>query len=300
MLSDFGFKRIFGNQTDTRFLRKALQILIKSDVPISEVEFDNTVYQGTSEAARGSIVDLSCKDDNGRVFIVEMQRRNLNFFIHRTKFYSFMRLNRMVKKGEYRFNDLNPIYIISFLDGQTYATKEFHQFGCLRNQHGELMDDQITQVVIELGKWNKKEHEVESDLDKILLLMKYTETATINDPIPKVLTDTEWMSHIFRLLEEENLTIDERYAYEMELARVGSIVGVDELKDKEIEEGKQKVREAEQKAQKSEQKAREAEQKISSGIVGLLQSGTFTDEKIADLLSVSIEQVHQIKAELKN
>ena len=52
ILSDFGFKRIFGNETDTRFLRKALQVLIKSDVPISEVEFDNTVYQGTSEATR--------------------------------------------------------------------------------------------------------------------------------------------------------------------------------------------------------------------------------------------------------
>jgi len=342
MLSDFGFKRTFGNQTDTRFLRKSLQLLIKSDVPIVEAHFDNTVYQSSSQQTRGALVDLSCKDENGRVFIVEMQRRALNLFIHRAKFYAFKRLDRMVKRGVYKFDDLKPIYLISFLDGEAYSSKEFHQFGCIRNQHGELMDDQISYVVIELGKWNKTENEIKDDLDKLLLLMKYTDTATISDPIPKILSGTDWMSHIFEVLEKENLSDDERDAYEMELARVGSIIAMDEAverKEQKAEQQIQKAQEIEQRAREIEQEAQEkkqeaqeikqeaqeikqeaqeikqeaqeikqktqeteqkAQEKISSAISNLLQTGTFSDEKIAELLNVNIEYVKQIKQQLKN
>jgi hypothetical protein len=34
ILSDYGFKATFGNESDTTFLKKALQALIKSPVPI--------------------------------------------------------------------------------------------------------------------------------------------------------------------------------------------------------------------------------------------------------------------------
>ncbi|MCE7922784.1 MAG: hypothetical protein DYG98_06990 [Haliscomenobacteraceae bacterium CHB4] len=37
--SDYGFKVTFGNRTNTLFLRKALQALIQSSVPIIEIEF---------------------------------------------------------------------------------------------------------------------------------------------------------------------------------------------------------------------------------------------------------------------
>ncbi len=313
ILSDFGFKRIFGNQTDTRFLRKVLQILIQSDVPIIEVQFDNTVHQGSSQTKRGGIVDVSCIDEKERVFVVEMQRRQLGLFIHRTKFYAFKHLDMMVKKGKYKFDDLNSIYLISFLDGKAYDTDEFHQMGCIRNQHGELMDDQITYVVVELGKWDKTEDEVESDLDKLMLLMKYTETATIDQPIPKILTDTDWMEHTIQLLKEENLTDEERLAYEMELARVGFLIGADERDERKRQETEQKARETEQKARETEQKAKETEQKaketeqkaketeqkISAAITNLIKEGSFSDEKIANLLNVGIEKVHEIKQDLK-
>ena len=84
-----------------------------------------------------------------RVFIVETKLFDFSNMIHRAKFYAFHRFNTMVRKGKYRFNDLKKVYTISILAGRTYGTNLYHQIGTLKNQNGELMDDQITHVVVE-------------------------------------------------------------------------------------------------------------------------------------------------------
>ncbi len=292
ILSDFGFKRAFGNKINTVFLKHALQILIGANVPITEIHFEDRVFEGTVKKRRGGSFDVTCTDENGRVFIVEMQRRNINRFIHRGKFYAFKRLDRMVKKGEYKFDDLKSIYLISFLEGKVYASDEFRHFGCIRNQHGELMDDQITHIVVELGKWNKTEDELETDLDKLLFLMKYTDTATVNDPIPEVITNTEWMQHLLRTLELENLTDDERDAYEKDAINTALVIAIEEHDEKE----RQKTAQMKQEARQKEQEAR---QKITSAITNLLNEGIFNDEKIAQILSITVQQVKEVREQSK-
>ena len=78
--------------------------------------------------------------------------------------------NEFVMKGDYHFDDLPQIYVISILAGKTYKTKEYHQIGTLRNQHGEEIDNQITHVIVELGKFNLRQEEVKTDLDIVKML----------------------------------------------------------------------------------------------------------------------------------
>jgi len=357
ILTDFGFKLIFANLKDTGFLRKIIQIMIQSDTPIKEVHIDNTHQTAEYQDDRGAVYDVSCTDEKGRQFIVEMQRTKLASFIHRIKFYANFRLNEMVEKGgKMKYNKLRPLYTISFLDGKAYPTKEFHHIICLRNQHGDLIDDQTTHVMLELGKWNKAEHEVESDLDKLILLMKFTDTATAQDPIPEVLTVDKWTMEILEKLKTNNLTSRERIrykdalaqrasmdeeneAYELNLKKIQQKAEVAEQKvevaEQKVEAAEQKVEVAEQKVEVAEQKVevaeqeveiaeqetkaerqkreaaeqetkverqkREAaEQKTSSAIKGLLQQGILTDDNIAKIFSVDIEDVQQIKNELEN
>lgn len=151
MLSDYGFKITFGNEQHSEFLRKALQALINSLTPIREVKFTRNEVSATTKGSRGGLFDIVCEDERGRVFIVEMQLFDYSNMIHRAKFYAFHRFNTMVRKGNYRFNDLKQIYTISILAGKTYQTDLYHQIGTLKNQSGELMDDQITHIVIEAG-----------------------------------------------------------------------------------------------------------------------------------------------------
>ena len=294
LLTDFGFKKIFADETDTSFLRKTIQIMIRSEVPIREVRITNTHKKADVLSDRGAVYDVSCIDENERRFIVEMQRSKLAKFIHRAKFYSYFLLNEMVKKGgEMKYKDLHPIYTISFLDGKAYSTEELHHTICLRNQHGELIDNQITHIMLELGKWNKAEHEVKTDLDKLILLMKFTDTATAQDPIPEVLTRQEWTRRILEQLRTDDLTSEERVAYQMELAKQASY---DEM-DRTFEQGMKKVEEAEQKVEEAEQKAEEAKQ---VNIKKLLQKGVLTDEDIAEIFDVDITDIQSIKDSLES
>ncbi len=332
ILTDFGFKFIFADPTDTSFLRKVIQIMIRSEVPIREVRITNTHKTADVPSDRGAVYDLSCVDENERKFVVEMQRSKLSKFVHRAKFYAYFLLNEMVEKGgEMKYNKLRPIYTISFLDGKVYPTEELHHNICLRNQHGELIDDQITHIMLELGKWNKAEHEVKTDLDKLILLMKFTDTATAQDPIPEVLTREEWTRKALEKLRTDDLTSEERVAYQMSLARQASYEEIDrtfelgmkkvEETQQQLEQAKQKVEETQQQLQASEQKVEEtqqqleqaeqkveesqqakqqAEQAVQTAIKKLLQKGVLANENIAEIFDLDLEYIQQIKEELES
>lgn len=83
IISDYGFKATFGNETNTLFLRTALQALIKSDTPIKEVTFDKNAFEALTIDSRSGIFDLSCTDEKDNQFIVEMQLGTFPHFIQR-------------------------------------------------------------------------------------------------------------------------------------------------------------------------------------------------------------------------
>ena len=127
--SDYGFKATFGNESDTLFLRKALQALIKSPIPIESVEFVKTEFQSVSLDSRSGVYDLACVDEAQNHFIVEMQVADYPQFIQRMKFYAFHKFNTMVKKGKYFFTGLEPIYCIGILSKNIYPYPQYHNLG---------------------------------------------------------------------------------------------------------------------------------------------------------------------------
>lgn len=98
LLSDYGFKIAFADETNTLFLRKALYALIQSKSPIKEVHFLRNEFVGITEDSRGGVFDLICVDESERIFIVEMQLGYYKHFMQRAKFYAFQRFNTLVEK----------------------------------------------------------------------------------------------------------------------------------------------------------------------------------------------------------
>lgn len=99
ILSDYGFKATFGNEADTTFLKKALQVLINSPVPIKTIEFVKNEISAITIDSRSGIYDIACVDENKNHFIVEMQLSKYPEFIQRMKFYAFHKFNTLVKKA---------------------------------------------------------------------------------------------------------------------------------------------------------------------------------------------------------
>lgn len=60
ILSDYGFKATFGNEADTTFLKKALQALINSPVPIKTIEFVKNEISAITIDSRSGIYDIAC------------------------------------------------------------------------------------------------------------------------------------------------------------------------------------------------------------------------------------------------
>jgi len=231
LLSDYGFKVAFADESNTLFLRRALQALIKSETPIKKVQFLRNEFVGITEDSRGGIFDLVCEDEKQRTFIVEMQLGYYKHFIQRAKFYAFQRFNTLVEKGKYQFDNLTPIYCIGFLaKGIFPKSSEYYHFGRLINQKGEELDQQITHIIVEINKFEKKENDIQSDLDKLIYIMKNLENIKGVDQLPKFLTE-DWIEQAMKKLDKSQMTPDQRMHYEMMMAKNATIIEM--LKEEE-------------------------------------------------------------------
>lgn len=271
LVSDFGFKATFGNESDTRFLRKALQALINSPTAIRNVEFVQNEIQGLTKDSRSGIYDLFCTDEKSNQFIVEMQLGEYPEFIQRMKFYALYRLNTLIRKGKYKFKGLPKIYCIGILATSIFPhIANYYNVAVLKNQNDELIDDQMTFITVELDKFNKGLNEIESDLNKLIYTMKTIDTVTEPTQFPAFWTE-EWLETAIRELDTRAMSPEKRMIYEMTIA--ANAVAVDN-EQKKIEDVRAEV-------------VRKA-----------LNRGKLTVEEIAEDSGVSVDFVLEIQSGL--
>ena len=278
IFSDYGFKVTFGNPNMLRFLKKAIQALIGSEVLIKEIRFGNTEVNPATKDSRGGHLDVTCTDQNGNIYIIEMQILKPEHFMQRLKFYAFFKFNTIIQKGDFEFKNLPKIFaIVIFKDIAYHDLNEFHHICCIRNQHGDIIDDQITYIPIELGKFNKTEKEVKTDLDKLLYMMKFIDEAVITEE-DKIFPDLPdffkegWIADVIKELNKRALTPEQRYHYEKRLAQEASLYyqvkseikeaveAERELAEERLEQEKQAIIEAERKS--AEQRLEQEKQAI--------------------------------------
>ncbi len=234
ILSDYGFKLTFADESDTTFLRRALQALIQSDHSIEKVQFLTNEFIGLTGEARGGVYDLICEDEKGNTFIVEMQLSFYKHYIQRAKFYAFHRFNTLVEKGDYRFDNLTPIYCIGFLAKSIYPnSQQYYHYGTLKNQVGEDLDKQITHIIVEIDKFDKPIEAITTDLDKLIFLMKNEEYIQQINELPPVLSE-DWIKIAMNKLDKGKMTPDQRMHFEMMLARNASILQIEEEEKRRV------------------------------------------------------------------
>ena len=269
LVSDYGFKVVFGNERNTLFLRRALQALIQSQIPIREVSFDKNTFDGVVKDSRGGIYDLACIDENGTHFIVEMQVSDAPYFFQRMKFYAFHKFNSLVQRGNFDYNRLERIYCIGILANNIFASPAYHTVGAIRTPAGELLDEQITYVTVELDKFRLSEHEVITDLEKLVYTMKTIHTTTQPTQFPQFWNE-EWLQVAIDELDKRKMTPDERFAYERTLAINAESIRVVNAQIEEVK--KESIRK-------------------------LLRRGKLTAAEIAEDVDVSVEVVEQLQRE---
>lgn len=232
IISDYGFKATFGNETNTLFLRKALQALIKTETPIKEVKFDKNTFEGLTQDSRSGVYDLACTDENDNHFIVEMQYGEEPYFVQRMKFYSLHKFNAMVKKGKFDYGTLTKIYCVAILANTILPYKQYHTLANLRNEQGELFDKQMTFVTVELNKFELQEFDCQTDLEKLIYTMKTIHTVTQPIQFPQFWNE-EWLKVAIDELDSRKMTPEERASFEILVARNAEAVKAENKKIKD-------------------------------------------------------------------
>jgi len=310
MLSDYGFKITFGNETNTLFLRKSIQALIKSDVPIVEVTLSRNEIAGETKDSGGGLFDIFCKDKKGNQYIVEMQLSDFSDFMKRSTFYASRRYTATIRKGKMRFKNLKKIYAISIVNGVLLPdSKECHHIGKTKNQHGELMSEEITHVIFELPKWNKKVEDIKENIDKLIYVMKMTHTLTIEDAFtPPEFWTEEWIDNAIQALKYANMTPDELEVAERMIVK--AVHHVEIAKDrkraikrakkaeKTVEEQKKRVEKAEKKVKETMDELQQNRLQTVNTVVNMLKMNITPDSITQMIDGISLEEVLKIKEKL--
>ncbi|WP_424100557.1 Rpn family recombination-promoting nuclease/putative transposase [Moorena producens] len=174
LLTDFGFKRVFGTEPNKGLLIDFLNTLLPPRHHIEDVTFKNTENLGNTPVDRKGIFDIYCQSKNGERFIVEIQKAKQNFFKDRSVYYSTFPIQEQAQKGDWDYH-LKAVYTVGVLDfvfdDHKHDETILHTVE-LKNQDCQVFYDKLKFLYIELPKFTKTLDQLETHFDKWLFVLK--------------------------------------------------------------------------------------------------------------------------------
>ena len=213
--TDFGFKKLFGEEGSKELLKDFLNELLPPVHKIQSLTLKPTERLPNLSTERKAIFDIHCVSESGSRFIVEMQKAKHNFFKDRAVFYSTFPMQEQAEKGEWDFQ-LSPVYCVALLDFTFNKEKKEDEYLSniqLKNQYCEVFYDKLTFLFIEMPRFTKTEKELKTHFDKWLYFLKHLEDFT---EIPEILNEQIFIEG-FHKAELASYNESERYLYEESL-----------------------------------------------------------------------------------
>ena len=237
--TDFGFKKIFGEEASKPLLLDFLNALLPQQNKIVDLTFKNTEQLGQTEADRKAIYDIYCENENGEKFIVELQKAKQNYFKERTIYYSTFPIREQAEKGEWNYN-LKAVYCVGILDftfddyeNEPEKSEVVHTIK-LKNQNGKTFYDKLTYIYLEMPNFKQTEADLKTRLDKWLYFIKHLEDF---QTIPTIFKD-DVFTQAFEKAELAKFDQTELDSYENSLKSYRDLKGVI---DTAFDEGKIEV-----------------------------------------------------------
>ena len=225
--TDFGFKKIFGEEASKPLLLDFLNALLPQQNKIIDLTFKNTEQLGQTEADRKAIYDIYCENENGEKFIVELQKAKQNYFKERTIYYSTFPIREQAEKGEWNYN-LKSVYCVGILDftfddyeNEPEKSEVVHTIK-LKNQNGKTFYDKLTYIYLEMPNFKQTEADLITRLDKWLYFIKHLEDF---QTIPTIFKD-DVFTQAFEKAELAKFDQTELDSYESSLKSYRDLKGV--------------------------------------------------------------------------
>ena len=210
--TDFGFKKLFGEEANKEVLIAFLNALLPDYHQIEDLTFHNVEALPDSPDERKAFFDIHCKARNGERFVVEMQKAKVKYFKDRSLYYLTYPIREQAQRGDWNFR-LNHVYFIAILDflyDTDSKNAQFLRHVTLKDQYNDPFYDKLRLTYLQMDAFNKSEHELKDPIDKWAYFLKNLEAF---DDIPKFLNEPVF-ERAFETAKFTNLSQMQQIDYE--------------------------------------------------------------------------------------
>jgi len=217
--TDYGFKRLFGEEPNKDLLLDFLNELLKKEQgKITELKYLKNENLATTELNRKAVFDLYCTNEKGEKFIVELQKTKQKFFKDRTVYYSTFPIREQAVVGSDWNFELKKVYTIAILDfvfdeDKNDPDKFRYDVKLTEQETKEVFYDKLTFIYLEMPKFNKKVEELETRFEKWLFVLKNLHKL---DRVPEKLKESVFLQ-LFETAEISKFSQQEYLDYENSL-----------------------------------------------------------------------------------
>ena len=217
--TDWGFKRLFGQEFSKDLLINFLNDLFEGEFQIKDVTFKDKEQLGDTNDLRGCIFDIYCVTDDDKHFIVEMQNRWVPFFVNRSIYYASKAFVAQRKKFDeagvrtailYQFVPVYVVCIMNFMPKEHEVTK-FRTDVALREKSSDsIFSDKLRFIYLSLPFFDKSEEECETGFEKWIYVLKYME---VLERLPFT-AQKKIFDHLAKLADVRCLSSEEQEKYD--------------------------------------------------------------------------------------
>jgi len=215
--TDFGFKRLFGEEANKDLLIDFLNSQLPQHHQIKTLEFRNTEQRGLVVLDRKTVYDIYCEGENGEHFIVEMQKASQRWFKDRALFWTSFPIRNQAPKGavegkgwDFQLQAIYLIAVLGFEYDQDEERRKFIRDVQLKDQDGDLFYDKLRFIFLQMPLFTKTESELTTRSDKWCYFLKHLESF---DSIPSIFREPIF-ERAFEMAAVARLTKEEAFQYE--------------------------------------------------------------------------------------
>ncbi len=256
--SDFGFKKLFGEEASKEFLIDFLNTMLPEKHQIADLTFKDREKLRDVQESRGAYYDIFCTSEKGEEFIVEMQNESIPTFKERSIFYAYMTFRESVRRGvKWKQMKFVPIYVVAIMNYLFESRdhdepKKLYYSVQFKDQDNDVFYDGITMKFIQMPLFTKSQNQLDNHFEKWLYFLKNLPTM---DVIPEIMQEPVF-ERAFDVAEIANLSPEAYDAYEksmfdfatdmeiveyakQEAQKIGHTIGYDEGRQQGIQQGMQ-------------------------------------------------------------
>ena len=312
--ADLTFKKIFGEHKNLVISLLNALLPLKDDERVESIEYwPAEKIPDRTEAEKYSIVDVCCKDNKKREFIVEMQMTWTESFKKRVLLNASKAYVAQTQKSM-AYKSLQPVYALNFvnaifLDG---VDDYYHYYHLVHDKYTDQVIDGLHLIFVELPKFKpttfSEKKEGTRGIDnftgrrlQVLWLRFLTEIDEYTKEVPAELLENEEVNEALEIVEIAAFNDEEMRAYDKFWDRVRSQRTYEEeieetIRRRVLKKAEERVKEAEAKAEQAEAKVEQAEAKVEQAEAKVEQAVAKVEQAEAKVEQQKTDTARKMKA----